>query len=102
MKCNMKTMIVAGTALVTTLVGAYAVWPPMHDLILSIGPYFLFLLCPLFMWLMMRSMAAHDDQVSAMTDESSERKSIRGTFGGDRTAGGPDARQSESGMRGGK
>lgn len=74
MKCNMKMMIAAGVALVATLVAAYAVWPPIRALVSDIGPYFLFLLCPLSMWLMVKSVAAHDDLLSAMTEESSKQK----------------------------
>ena len=66
MKCNLKMMIAAGVALATTLVAAFALWPPIRALVLYLGPYFLLLLCPLSMWLMMSSVAAHDDQASAM------------------------------------
>lgn len=41
---------------------------------LSWTPYFLLLLCPLSMWLMMTSMSAHDDQVSAMTEHLPAQK----------------------------
>ncbi|KDP87226.1 hypothetical protein CF70_002975 [Cupriavidus sp. SK-3] len=74
MKSNPKAMITAGIALLAMLAAAYAVWPPIRALVLSIGPYFLLLLCPLSMWLMMKSMSAHDDQVSAMTEQPSARK----------------------------
>ncbi|QEZ48987.1 DUF2933 domain-containing protein [Cupriavidus oxalaticus] len=74
MKCNTKTMIAVGVALLAMLAAAYAVWPPIRALVLGIGPYFLLLLCPLSMWLMMKSMGAHDDQVSAMTEHLPAQK----------------------------
>ncbi|WP_455153201.1 DUF2933 domain-containing protein [Cupriavidus basilensis] len=36
--------------------------------------YLLLLLCPLSMRFMMKSMSAHDDQLSSMTEERSEQK----------------------------
>ncbi len=74
MKCNMKTMVAASIALMAMLAATYAVWPPVRALVLGIGPYFLLLLCPLSMWLMMKSMGAHDDQVSAMTERLPAQK----------------------------
>lgn len=74
MKCNTKTMIAVGIALVGMLATAYAVWPPVRALVLGIGPYFLLLLCPLSMWLMMKSMSAHDNQVGGMTEQAPEQK----------------------------
>ncbi len=74
MKCNMRTMVTAGIALAAVLATAYAVWPPIRALVLGIGPYFLLLLCPLSMWLMMKSMSAHDDQVSANTEDPPKQK----------------------------
>ncbi|WP_439673220.1 DUF2933 domain-containing protein (plasmid) [Cupriavidus necator] len=74
MKCNTKTMIAVGVALLAMLAAAYAVWPPIRALVLGIGPYFLLLLCPLSMLLMMKSMGAHDDQVSAMTERLPAQK----------------------------
>lgn len=74
MKCNMKTMIAGGVALVAILAIAYVLLPPVRALVLAIGPYLLLLICPLSMWLMMKSMGAHDDQVSSMTEEAPERK----------------------------
>uniref|UniRef100_UPI003F49B10B DUF2933 domain-containing protein n=1 Tax=Cupriavidus taiwanensis TaxID=164546 RepID=UPI003F49B10B len=74
MKCNPKAMITAGIALVALLAAAYALLPPVRMLVLSIGPYLLLLLCPLSMWLMMKSMKAHDDQVRAMTERLPAQK----------------------------
>ncbi|SOZ05271.1 conserved exported hypothetical protein [Cupriavidus taiwanensis] len=74
MKCNMKTMIAAGLALVAVLAAAYAALPPVRALVLGIGPYLLLLLCPLSMWLMMKSMGAHDDRVSAMSEDRQEHE----------------------------
>lgn len=74
MKCNVKTMISAGVALVVILAAAYAVLPPIRALVLGLGPYLLLLICPLSMWLMMKSMSAHDDQVSSMSEVPPEQK----------------------------
>jgi hypothetical protein len=74
MECNMKTMIATGVALVAVLAAAYAALPPVRALVLGVGPYLLLLLCPLSMWLMMRSMSAHDDRVSAMTEDRQEHE----------------------------
>ncbi|BDB29727.1 hypothetical protein Tamer19_38290 [Cupriavidus sp. TA19] len=74
MKCDTKTLITAGIGLLAMLAAAYAVWPPVHALVPGIGPYLLLLLCPLSMWLMMKSMSAHDDQVSAMTEHLPAQK----------------------------
>ncbi|QRQ85902.1 DUF2933 domain-containing protein [Cupriavidus oxalaticus] len=77
MQRNMKTMVAASIALLTMLAmlaAAYAVWPPVRALVLGIGPYLLLSLCPLSMWLMMKSMGAHDDQVSAMAERLPAQK----------------------------
>ena len=74
MKCSMRTMIAAGVALVAILAIAYVLLPPVRALVLAIGPYLLLLICPLSMWLMMKSMGAHDDQVSSMTEKAPARK----------------------------
>ncbi|SCU74706.1 conserved exported hypothetical protein [Cupriavidus necator] len=74
MKCNTKTMIAAGIALLAMLAAAYAVLPPVRAFVLGLGPYLLLLLCPLSMWLMMKSMGAHDAQGKSMPEEAAERK----------------------------
>lgn len=74
MKSNLKAMITAGIVLLAMLAAAYALLPPVRALVLAIGPYLLLLVCPLSMWLMMKSMKAHDDQVSAMTKQLPAKK----------------------------
>lgn len=74
MKCNPKAMITAGIALAAMLAAAYALLPAVRALVLGIGPYLLLLICPLSMWLMMKSMSAHDDQVGGMTEQAPEQK----------------------------
>ncbi|MGX0939636.1 DUF2933 family protein [Cupriavidus metallidurans] len=74
MKCNTRTMVATGGALVAILAIAYVVFPPVRALVLGVGPYLLILLCPLMMWLMMKSMSAHDDQLSSMTEEPPKEK----------------------------
>ncbi|CAN7774419.1 DUF2933 domain-containing protein [Cupriavidus necator] len=88
----MKTMIAAGVALVAILAAAYAVWPPVRALVLGLGPYLLLLACPLSMWLMMKSMSAHDDQVSSMTEVGKSISRLRFRAKSDGTAGGHWAR----------
>ncbi|MEN7527565.1 DUF2933 domain-containing protein (plasmid) [Cupriavidus basilensis] len=61
MKRNAKTMIAIGGALLAMLGAAYAVSPGIRALVVGVGPYLLLLLCPLFMWLMMKSISAYDD-----------------------------------------
>ncbi|WP_454727813.1 MULTISPECIES: DUF2933 domain-containing protein [Cupriavidus] len=74
MKCNVRTMVTTGVVLVAILATAYVLFPPVRALVLGAGPYLLLLLCPLSMWFMMKSMSAHDDQLSSMTEERSEQK----------------------------
>ena len=62
MKCNMKTMITTGIVLLVGLAVAYAVLPQFRALVLSVGPFLLFLLCPLSMLLMMKGMNTHKDE----------------------------------------
>ncbi|WP_235185023.1 DUF2933 domain-containing protein [Cupriavidus sp. SK-3] len=73
----MKSMITAGIALAAMLATAYALLPPVRALVLSIGPYLLLLVCPLSMWLMMKSMSTHDDQVGGMTKQAPKQKPPR-------------------------
>jgi hypothetical protein len=75
MKCNMKTMITTGTVLLVVLAAAYAAFPQFRTLVLSGGPFLLFLLCPLSMFFMMRSMnASKDEQRSLPSDTSQDRQ----------------------------
>jgi len=75
MKCNMKPMITTGTVLLVLLAAAYAAFPQFRTLVLSGGPFLFFLLCPLSMFFMMRSMNANkDDQRSLPSDASQDRR----------------------------
>jgi Protein of unknown function (DUF2933) len=74
MKCNMKTMFTTGTVLLVVLAAAYAAFPQFRTLVLSGGPFLLFLLCPLSMFFMMKSMSASkDEQRSLPSDTSQDR-----------------------------
>jgi hypothetical protein len=76
MKCNMKTMIATGTVLLVVLAAAYAAFPQFRTLVLSGGPFLLFLLCPLSMFFMMKSMShSKDDQASRPSETSQDRQS---------------------------
>jgi hypothetical protein len=75
MKCNMKTMITTGTILLVVLAAAYAAFPQFRTLVLGGGPFLLFLLCPLSMFFMMRSMnSSKDDQRTLPSDASQDRQ----------------------------
>lgn len=75
MKCNMKTMITTGTVLLVVLAAAYAAFPQFRTLVLSGGPFLLFLLCPLSMFFMMRSMnSGKDDQRTLPSDQSQNQQ----------------------------
>jgi hypothetical protein len=67
-------MVAVGAALLTILAVAYAVVPSVRAVVLGIGPYLLILVCPLSMWLMMKSMHAQDDQRRSTTGDPSEQK----------------------------
>lgn len=72
MKCT-KTMLTTGAAILAALALAYAALPGFRTLILSAGPYLLFLLCPLSMVLMMIFMNSHRDHRSPPSDAPQDR-----------------------------
>lgn len=59
MKCDMKTMLKAGLGLAAVAIVGYATFPAARELILAISPFLFLLLCPLMMFLMMKSMHSH-------------------------------------------
>ncbi|PMS19718.1 hypothetical protein C0Z18_12820 [Trinickia dabaoshanensis] len=73
MKCT-KTMLVTGAAVLAVLAGAYFALPQFRALIVSAGPYLLFLLCPLSMLFMMKSMNSHSDRRSSSDDSENGRQ----------------------------
>lgn len=67
MKCT-KTMLVWGAVVLAALAGAYFALPQFRALIVSAGPYLLFLLCPLSMLFMMKGMNSHSNHPAAPGD----------------------------------
>ncbi|MFM0268193.1 DUF2933 domain-containing protein [Paraburkholderia sediminicola] len=75
MKCT-KTMLVTGVALLAVLALAYAALPQFRTLVLGLGPYLLFLLCPLSMLFMMKSMhSSKDDHRLPSSDAAPDQQS---------------------------
>lgn len=74
MKCNTRTMVAMGAALLVILAAAYTIFPSVRAVVLGIGPFLLILVCPLSMWLMMRSMSAQDGQPRSTPEQTPERK----------------------------
>ncbi len=59
MKCDVKTMLKAGIWLAALVAGAYLVFPGARGWLLGMSPFLFFLLCPLMMIFMMKSMHSH-------------------------------------------
>ncbi len=70
MKCT-RTMVVTGVVLLAVLALTYAALPQFRTLVVSAGPYLLFLLCPLAMIFMMIGMRSSKDDHRPSTDETS-------------------------------
>ncbi|WP_303678380.1 DUF2933 domain-containing protein, partial [Ralstonia mannitolilytica] len=77
MKCNTRTMVTMGVALVAILAIAYAIFPPVRAFVLGIGPFLLILICPLSMWLMMKGM---NDQGGNTVRRQNRRQSGKSRF----------------------
>ena len=76
MKCT-KTMLATGAGLLAVLAVAYVVFPQFQSTVLSLGPYLLFLLCPLSMLFMMKGMNSskdHRDESGSSTTREPERR----------------------------
>jgi hypothetical protein len=76
MKCT-KTMVVTGVALLAALALAYTALPQFRTLVVSAGPYLLFLLCPLSMLFMMKGMqsSSKDDHRPSTVETSRDQQS---------------------------
>ena len=72
MKCT-KTMLTAGAIILAALALAYVALPQFRALVVSAGPYLLFLLCPLSMMFMMKGMQSNNDRQVASSDTTRER-----------------------------
>jgi len=64
-------MVVTGVALLVALALAYMALPQFRTLVVSAGPYLLFLLCPLSMLFMMKGMHSSKDDHGPSTVEAS-------------------------------
>jgi hypothetical protein len=62
--CSIKTMIKIVIGIGVLLIAGYAAVPEMRNAIAIVGPYLLFLACPLAMFFMMKSMNMQDKQKS--------------------------------------
>lgn len=65
MQCDTKTMIKVGLGLGALAAGAYVFIPAARVLILAAAPFLFFLLCPISMFFMMKSMnsnSCHTDR----------------------------------------
>lgn len=60
MKCDMKTMVKVGLAVSILLAIAYVTLPAARAFISAATPFLLFLICPLSMLFMMKSMKSCD------------------------------------------
>jgi hypothetical protein len=65
MKCDVKTMLKGGLGLAALIAVAYAALPAAREWIAAVSPFLFFLICPLMMFFMMRSMqSCHSDNGS--------------------------------------
>lgn len=60
--CSMKTMIKIMLGIALLLVAGYLLFPQLHDLIVAVAPFLVFLACPVMMYFMMKGMNAPRDQ----------------------------------------
>ncbi|WP_083909421.1 DUF2933 domain-containing protein [Caballeronia sp. Lep1P3] len=74
MKCT-KTMLATGTLALLALATAYVVLPQLRALIVSAGPFLLFLLCPLSMLIMMISVNSHSEPAASPETEKGRVRS---------------------------
>jgi len=65
-------MITSGVVLLVVLAAAYAAFPQFRTLVLSGGPFLLFLLCPLSMFFMMKSMSHSKDDHRTRPSETAQ------------------------------
>ncbi|TKR53509.1 DUF2933 domain-containing protein [Allopusillimonas ginsengisoli] len=62
MKCNMKIMIKYALGLGAIIIVAYSVFPAAREWIAAASPFLFFLICPLMMLFMMKSMQSCDKE----------------------------------------
>lgn len=62
MKCDMKTIMKYALGLGAAIIVAYAVLPAAREWIVAVSPFLFFLICPLMMLFMMKSMQSCDKE----------------------------------------
>jgi len=78
MKCT-KTMLTTGAGLLAVLAVAYIAFPQFQVTVLRLGPYLLFLLCPLSMLFMMKGMNSpqnHGDKSGTSAAREPEQRLV--------------------------
>ncbi|WP_022965913.1 DUF2933 domain-containing protein [Denitrificimonas caeni] len=74
MKCDMKMMIKATLSLGVVIVATYVTFPSVRVWIITSSPFLFFLLCPLIMLFMMKSMQSCNKEQK--TEEKQADKTI--------------------------
>ena len=67
--CSLKTIFKIMLAIAAALLAAYALFPPLRLAVASLGPYLLFLGCPLAMLVMMSGMQNPQQPAAGETRE---------------------------------
>lgn len=80
MKCT-KNMLVIGGIMLAVLAAAYFALPQFRALVVSAGPFLLFLICPLSMFFMMKGMNSHSDRPTSSDNANKERLSSNESHG---------------------
>ncbi|MCT6720935.1 MAG: DUF2933 domain-containing protein [Roseateles sp.] len=70
MKCDSKTLIKIAAGLGVALAVAYFALPASHGFIWAAAPFLLFLVCPIAMIFMMKSMNSNTKDENAKVEES--------------------------------
>ncbi|MEO6986107.1 MAG: DUF2933 domain-containing protein [Paralcaligenes sp.] len=85
MQCDTKTMIKVGLGLGMVVAGAYVLVPAARVLITAAAPFLFFLLCPISMIFMMKSMNSNSSRTGREVDAPNVKTPTR-----------PEATKSES------
>jgi CHASE2 domain-containing sensor protein len=67
--CSVKTMIKIALAIGVLLIVGYAVFPEARAWIAAVGPYLLFLACPLAMYFAMKGMNTPSQETEKKSDQ---------------------------------
>lgn len=77
MQCDTKTMIKVALGLAVVVAGAYAFIPVARVLIIAAVPFLFFLVCPISMILMMKSMNSNSCRTDRAVDVAKLKTSVR-------------------------